>query len=155
MKTDTNTKVVDLIKGRLDMGQKKYGGSIPIRGEGGRDNLKESIEEILDLAVYLGATLLELEEERKQALKNNKRNLFNINVNDIQTILKGLHRQQEEAYMENQLQESQNIMTLINGIKESAKWNHEDDKRIGQTDNPMHQVDKEPFTKCIDGSNCD
>tara|TARA_X000001382_G_C3165187_1_gene177629 strand:+ start:230 stop:712 length:483 start_codon:yes stop_codon:yes gene_type:complete len=158
---DTNNKVIDLIKGRLELGQKKYGGSIPIRGEGGRDNLKESIEEVLDLAVYLGATLLELEEERrKEKQSKEQHNSFKIDVSDIKMILKGLHKQQEEAYMENQLQESANIMTLINGIKSNCNWCHEDDKSIRQLDNPMHNVQKEldekkPFTKCIEGSNCD
>ena len=66
---DTNMKVLKLINERLELGQRKYKGSIPIKGEGGRDNLKESLEEALDMCVYLSATILELIEAR-----NEKRN---------------------------------------------------------------------------------
>lgn len=66
---DTNVKVLRLINKRIELGQRKYKGSIPIKGEGGRDNLKESLEEALDMCVYLSATILELIEAR-----NEKRN---------------------------------------------------------------------------------
>tara|TARA_R110002167_G_scaffold112850_1_gene285560 strand:+ start:39472 stop:39684 length:213 start_codon:yes stop_codon:yes gene_type:complete len=69
---DTNLKVLKLINERLDLGQRKYKGSIPIKGEGGRDNLKESLEEALDMCVYLSATILELIEERDEK-RNSKR----------------------------------------------------------------------------------
>lgn len=169
MNKDSNAQVIDLIKGRLDLGQEKYGQSIPIRGEGGRDNLKESLEEVLDLAVYLGATLLELQAEKEKQKKETTKNLYRVDVQDIRLILRGLHYLQEEAYRENQLQVSKDILDLINGIKAGAKWNHEDDKGIGQTDNPMHELPSEriitdtidekgirkPYTNCIEGSNCD
>ena len=45
----------------------------------------------------------------------------------------------------------------------SCKWGHEDDMRIGKTDNPYEikdhsphdPGDEQPYTKCIEGSNCD
>jgi|TARA_B100001540_G_scaffold315039_1_gene341317 hypothetical protein len=55
-------EVVQRVKDRLELGRGKYGGDIPINGEKNRDNLKESIEEVLDLAVYAAALLIE--EER-------------------------------------------------------------------------------------------
>ena len=125
---DTNTQVLELIKGRLDLGQKKYGQSIPLRGEGGRDNLKESLEEVLDLSVYLGATLLELQAEKEKEKQNRKRNLYSIGVKDIKMILKGLQNLQEEAYSENQVGVSKNILDLINGIKKCCKWDKKDDE---------------------------
>ena len=45
-------------------GQKTYGQDIPLNGEGGRDNLKESLDEALDLAIYLCATILELKDRK-------------------------------------------------------------------------------------------
>jgi len=61
---NNNKRVLSLIKKRLNLGQEKYGQSIPLAGEGGRDNLKEALEEIFDLVVYLAATLIELADER-------------------------------------------------------------------------------------------
>lgn len=62
----SNQRVLELVKERLELGQKRYGQDIPLAGEGGRDNLKESIEEALDLVVYLTATLLEIYDKEKK-----------------------------------------------------------------------------------------
>jgi len=51
-----NDQILSMIKERLDIGAKKYGEQVPI--DGTRDNLKESIEELLDLCVYLSAFAL-------------------------------------------------------------------------------------------------
>jgi len=56
-----NDKILHLIKKRLKNGASKYGEQVPI--DGSRDNLKESIEELLDLCVYLSAVALELHEK--------------------------------------------------------------------------------------------
>tara|TARA_R100001443_G_scaffold116862_1_gene138843 strand:- start:555 stop:770 length:216 start_codon:yes stop_codon:yes gene_type:complete len=53
-----NEQILDMISKRLDIGAKKYGKQVPV--DGSRDNLKESIEELLDLCVYLSAVALEL-----------------------------------------------------------------------------------------------
>ena len=55
-------QVIKRVKERLELGRGKYGGDIPINGEKNRDNLKESIEEVLDLAVYAAALLIEEEK---------------------------------------------------------------------------------------------
>ena len=60
-----NDKILCMIKQRLDVGAAKYGEQVPI--DGSRDNLKESIEEVLDLCVYLSAVVLELHEKYKDA----------------------------------------------------------------------------------------
>jgi len=60
-----NDKILCMIKQRLDVGAAKYGEQVPI--DGSRDNLKESIEELLDLCVYLSAVALELHEKYKNA----------------------------------------------------------------------------------------
>ena len=54
-------EVIKRVSKRLELGRNKYGGDIPINGEKNRDNLKESIEEVLDLAVYSAALLIEKE----------------------------------------------------------------------------------------------
>ena len=51
-----NDQILQMIKDRLDIGAKKYGEQVPI--DGTRDNLKESIEELLDLCVYLSSVAL-------------------------------------------------------------------------------------------------
>jgi len=52
-------KVMSLINERLELGRNRYGGDIPINGEKNRDNLKEAIEEALDLSIYLASVLIE------------------------------------------------------------------------------------------------
>lgn len=56
---ENEEKVVGLIKSRLELGRRRYGGDIPINGEKRRDNLKEAIEEAADLSVYVTSLLLE------------------------------------------------------------------------------------------------
>ena len=62
-----NQRILELISERLDIGAKKYGNQVPV--DSSRDNLKESIEELLDLCVYLSAVAIELHEQ----YINNKR----------------------------------------------------------------------------------
>jgi len=61
IKVKNNQKILELIQQRLDIGAVKYGEQVPI--DGSRDNLKESIEEVLDLCVYLAGVMLELHEK--------------------------------------------------------------------------------------------
>ena len=64
-------KVMSLINERLEIGRNRYGGDIPINGEKNRDNLKEAIEEALDLSIYLASVLIEKKshlERHKQAI---------------------------------------------------------------------------------------
>ena len=58
-----NKKILELIKQRLLIGEKKYGNENVTND--GRDFLKESLEEALDCAVYLAARLLELDEKEE------------------------------------------------------------------------------------------
>lgn len=60
----TNEQVLDLVSDRLKIGQDRYNGNIPITGERGRDNLKEALEEVLDLAVYLAAEIISIKDKR-------------------------------------------------------------------------------------------
>ena len=62
--TTTNDRVLELIAERLKVGQIRYNGNIPRTGEQGRDNLKESLEEALDLAVYLAAEIISILDKR-------------------------------------------------------------------------------------------
>ena len=138
-----NDKVLNLVKERLELGQKKYGQDIPLKGEGGRDNLKESVEEISDLTVYLGAVLLEVKENRDKERTSNRKT---VSPEEIKMLLKGLHMLYEESYRENQVAYASKVQDLINSMKSSSNWNETDEKSIGRT---------EPYTKCIEGSNCD
>ena len=139
----TNEQVLNLVKKRLELGQKKYGQDIPLKGEGGRDNLKESVEEILDLTVYLGAVLLEVKQNRDNERTSNRKT---VSPDEIKMILKGLHMLYEEAYRENQVAYAGKVQNLLNSMKSSSNWNESDEKSIGRS---------EPYTKCIEGSNCD
>ena len=126
----TNDKVLALIRERLDIGQKQYGGDIPIAGEGGRDNLFESIEEAIDMSVYLSATLLELKNVRDNKIKSVDNNSLSIQPESIRLILSGLHSLYSSLYAENQLDLCANIDNLINGIKTACKWNDDDEKNL-------------------------
>ena len=148
---NTNEQVLALIKERQEIGQKKYGGNIPLKGEGGRDNLKESVEEILDLTVYLGAVLLETKNTRDADSKHNRKQ---VNPEEIKMMLKGLHMLQSESYRENQMQYANKVGDLIKNIKESCKWSEDDEKSIGRS-NTINTEQVTGPTKCIEGSNCD
>lgn len=162
MKISSNDKVLELFKSRLELGQYKYKQDIPLNGEGGRDNLKESLDEVLDLSVYITASILEQLNKRKSKS-------YTVDVHNMQYILKGLHMLHSEAYRENSMATCNEIMELIEALKKGSNWCHEDDKRIGQTDNPINKMhDVSPHdpgdendnpltapTKCIPGSNCD
>jgi len=80
-----------------------------------------------------------------------KNNTLKCDIEMIRTILKALHMYHAEAYSENEQSTANEILDIIQKIKETSKWDHEDDKHIGQIDNPINV----PFTKCITGSNCE
>ena len=64
-KKTTNQRVMDLIKKRLEVGQERYNGDIPLTGTKNRDNLNESLEEALDLSIYLAAEIISILDKRK------------------------------------------------------------------------------------------
>tara|TARA_R100000152_G_scaffold3934_1_gene1376 strand:- start:4006 stop:4491 length:486 start_codon:yes stop_codon:yes gene_type:complete len=158
-----NEKIIDMIQARLDKGQEEYKREVPIRRERGLTNLQEAIDEVLDTVVYLTAYLLEIEEDQKE------KKPVTIGPNKMSLILRGLHEIHSEAYRENSMASANEIMELIDVLKKGSKWCHEDDKRIGQTDNPINKIhDVSPHdpgdendnplaaqSKCIPGSNCD
>jgi len=157
-----NKKIINLIKERLDKGQQEYNREVPIRRERGLTNLEEGIDEALDLIVYLTAYLLEMEADKEDKP-------FKVEVHQMKYILQGLHELHSKAYEENALSTANEIHQLITALKAGAKWCHEDDKNIGQTDNPINKFhDVSPHdpgdendnplaaqSKCIPGSNCD
>lgn len=127
----TNARVLALLKERVELGQKKYGQDIPVNGEGGRNNLKESIEEATDMCIYLSATLIELEDKKangeKKELNGNK---LHIQPKDIHYILSGLHHLYNGLYRENNTLDCSKIQDLIEGIKKNCKWSEEDENRL-------------------------
>ena len=64
-KKTTNQRVMDLIKELLEVGQERYNGDIPLTGTKNRDNLNESLEEALDLSIYLAAEIISILDKRK------------------------------------------------------------------------------------------
>ena len=56
--------ISDWIYTRLDVGAKKYGEELDVKD--GRDWLKEAIEEVLDLTVYLSAKLILIKEKENE-----------------------------------------------------------------------------------------
>jgi len=58
-----NEEILKLIEDRLLIGEKKYGSENVATD--GRDFIKESLEEALDCAVYLAASLIELKHKNK------------------------------------------------------------------------------------------
>lgn len=74
MKENNNMRILYQIQERLNNGAKQYGEFVPL--DGSRDNLKEALEEALDLAVYLSAVVLELHDLYKKEVveKDYKKN---------------------------------------------------------------------------------
>jgi hypothetical protein len=139
----TNDRVLNLVKERLRLGQKKYGQDIPLNGEGGRDNLKESTEEMLDLVVYLAAVLLEKYDKEKTDRKSNKKT---IQPDELAIIFKGMSILSSQSFEENQIQYGHKVNDLMKSMKENCNWSKEDEQNLQRTGE---------FTKCIPGSNCD
>ena len=155
-----NDKIIELIKARLQKGHDEYNRDVPIRRERNLSNIDEAVDEVLDLVVYLTAYTLELQADREEK-KSTK-----IEVHDLMYIFKGLHSLHEEAWRDNAQATANEIHDLIIRMKKSCSWTHEDDKKIGQIDNPINKVmdhsphdpgdeNDSPYTKCIPGSNCD
>ena len=59
-----NKKILNLVKERLLVGERNYGNENIIND--GRDFIKEALEESLDLAVYVSARLIEINQKEKQ-----------------------------------------------------------------------------------------
>lgn len=66
---NVNNEVVKLVKSRVELGQKRYGGNIPLND--GRDMIKESLEEILDSCVYIATELIKLRRKVDRYESNN------------------------------------------------------------------------------------
>ena len=61
-----NLEILDLIRKRLLVGEKKYGHENIIND--GRDFTQEALEESLDMAVYVAAKLIETKQKEKQQM---------------------------------------------------------------------------------------
>ena len=123
----SNDRVLAMIRERLNLGQKRYGQDIPLKGEGGRDNFKESIEEALDMSIYLTATLLESSDKKAEESKSERKTW---QEDDVRLILSGLHKLYSSKYAENQLDLCTKIDGIIRTIKEATKWSEEDEKML-------------------------
>ena len=58
---DCNQEIISLIESRMDKGRKEYGHGL--LQNSGYDWIKESLEEALDLSIYLSAKLIEIKNE--------------------------------------------------------------------------------------------
>lgn len=65
---NSNTRIMMLLQDKVNEGQLKYKQDVPI--DGSRDNLKESLDEMLDLCVYLAAALIELHDLYKKEIRD-------------------------------------------------------------------------------------
>ena len=66
-----NNRIIELVRGRLLVGEKKYGHE-NISSDG-RDFEREALEEVLDCMVYAAARIIELEDRRLiNVIKNKK-----------------------------------------------------------------------------------
>ena len=123
----SNDRVLAMIRERLNLGQERYGQDIPLKGEGGRDNFKESIEEALDMSIYLTATLLESSDKKTDENKSERKTW---QKDEVILILSGLHKLYSSKYAENQLDLCTKIDDIIKTIKEATKWSEDDEKML-------------------------
>jgi len=69
---DCNQEIIRLIESRMEKGRKEYGHGL--LQNSGYDWIKESLEEALDLSIYLSAKLIEIknEEEKIRAMSTSE-----------------------------------------------------------------------------------
>lgn len=60
-----NKEIIEAIKERLEHGKKEYPEELDVND--GRDWVQESLEEALDLAVYITAKLLQIQKDKEDA----------------------------------------------------------------------------------------
>ena len=60
---ENNKMILALIEHRLAVGAKEYEQNVPL--DGSRDHVKDALEEVLDLAVYCAAKLIEIKNNEK------------------------------------------------------------------------------------------
>tara|TARA_R100001510_G_C7588068_1_gene158702 strand:+ start:101 stop:529 length:429 start_codon:yes stop_codon:yes gene_type:complete len=139
-----NQRVLDFVKNRLDLGQSKYKQAIPLNGEGGRNNLKESLYEMFDLVVYLAAEILELEDKKNKEKASIRKS---IQPDELKIIFSGMQMLSSKAFEENQIQYGHKVNDLIKDMKESCNWTNDDEQSLRERTGE--------YTSCIPGSNCD
>jgi len=66
MNTGNNKEILEMIAERLVFGKKEHGEEVPI--DDTRDHLQDSLEEALDLAVYLAAKIIEIKRRESKWL---------------------------------------------------------------------------------------
>ena len=64
-----NKEIVELVKSRLEHGQKEYGSDVTLNDP--RDWAEEALEEAIDMIVYLSAELLRIREWKENKEKQN------------------------------------------------------------------------------------
>ena len=141
---NSNERVLKFVKDRLDLGQSKYKQAIPLNGEGGRNNLKESLDEMFDLVVYLAAEILEMEDRKKKETASVRKS---VQPDELKMIFSGLQMLSSKAFEENQIQYGHKVNDLIKDMKESCNWTQDDEQSMRERTGE--------YTSCIPGSNCD
>ena len=63
-----NKEIVELVKSRLEHGQKEYGSDVTLNDP--RDWAEEALEEAIDMIVYLSAELLRIREWKENKENN-------------------------------------------------------------------------------------
>jgi len=64
-RVNLNKEIIEAIKERLEHGKKEYPEELDVND--GRDWVQESLEEALDLAVYITAKLLQIQKDKEDA----------------------------------------------------------------------------------------
>tara|TARA_Y100000004_G_C8913938_1_gene412178 strand:- start:462 stop:662 length:201 start_codon:yes stop_codon:yes gene_type:complete len=64
-RVNLNKEIIEAIKERLEHGKKEYPEELDVND--GRDWIQESLEEALDLAVYITAKLLQIQKDKEDA----------------------------------------------------------------------------------------
>ena len=109
-----NKEILDRIKSRLEIGAKKYGEEL--KPNDGRDWVKETIEEILDSCVYLGAKLLLIEEYEKH-----EDSRVPINAEEVELVHRALVDQGAGAYVNGENKQAEKFRAVAEKIKVAGK----------------------------------
>tara|TARA_R100001594_G_scaffold149124_1_gene206052 strand:+ start:583 stop:1008 length:426 start_codon:yes stop_codon:yes gene_type:complete len=126
-----NNKIVELIKRRLNVGQKEYGHEIDVND--GRDWLKESLEEQLDSIVYTAAALIQIQ---KKTITNHgppysmantsgkKKPPLSLSYNETEMLFTALEEMSSTLYISGENAKSSEYSGLLRKLKKST--NHKE-----------------------------
>lgn len=126
-----NSKIIDLIKTRLEIGAKEYEQEVDIHD--GRNWETETLEELLDACVYLAARLLQLNDKRTcnelpKVIDYSPTSRVQMSGTDTEKIITALDEMSSTLYLSGDNAESSEYAGLARKLRDAS--NHKEKYQI-------------------------